>query len=129
MQAETHPHQRATLSSLLALAWPLIISRASQVVVGLSDAVLVADLGAASLAATATGATNAFTVMILPLGVTFIVASFASQLYGRGDVAGARRYAWYGLTIAAATQVLCLLAVQGLGAVLALGPSPTTCAR
>jgi MATE family multidrug resistance protein len=51
---------------------------------------------------------NAFTLLILPMGVTFIVSSFSAQLFGRGDVAGARRYGWYGLLVALGTQALCV---------------------
>jgi multidrug resistance protein, MATE family len=98
----------ATLKALLTLAWPIIISRSSQVVVGLSDALLVAHLGKAALAATATGAFNAFALLILPMGIVFIVSSYASQLYGKGDLVGARRYGFYGLWIAVAAQVISL---------------------
>ncbi len=94
----------ASLRTLLGLAWPIIISRASQTVVGLSDTLMVAHLGASALAATATGSMNAFTLLILPMGVTFIVSSFTSQLFGQGDLAGARRYGWYGVFVALATQ-------------------------
>jgi MATE family multidrug resistance protein len=99
----------ATLGTLLKLAAPIIISRASQTVVGLSDALMVAHLGAASLASVATGGLNAYTVLILPMGITFIISSFSSQLFGKGDLAGARRYGWYGLLVALATLVLSLL--------------------
>lgn len=101
----------ATLGTLLSLAWPVIVSRSTQVVIGVSDAVMVSSLGASALAATTAGGLNTFAFMILPMGVTFIVASFASQLFGKGDLAGARRYGHYGLLIAAATQVLGMLGV------------------
>jgi len=114
--------QRPTLPLLLSLAWPIVLSRMSQTVIGLSDAVLVAHLGASALAATATGAMNTFTVMILPMGLMFMVSSFASQLHGRGDEAGARRYAWYGLLVAALTQLACLVMVPLLPKALALLP-------
>ncbi|MFN0064119.1 MAG: MATE family efflux transporter [Myxococcaceae bacterium] len=100
-----------TVRTLLALAWPIIVSRSTQVVIGLADALMVAHLGEASLAATSTGAFNTFLVLILPMGIVFIVSSFASQLFGGGDRAGARRYGVYGLGVAALTQVLCLLAL------------------
>lgn len=100
----------ATIGSLLGLAFPIVISRAAQTVDGFADALMVAHLGATALAATATGGLNTFTVMILPMGITFIVSSFSSQLFGRGDLVGARRYGWYGLVIAAVTMVLCLIA-------------------
>jgi Na+-driven multidrug efflux pump len=50
----------------------VIISRASQEVVGLSDAVMIAHLGGTPLAATTTGAMNAFTLFIFPMGVVFV---------------------------------------------------------
>jgi MATE family multidrug resistance protein len=93
------------LKSLLGLAWPVIISRASQVVVGLSDAVMVAHLGETALAATTTGAMNAFTLFIFPMGVVFIVSSYSSQLFGKGDAGGAVRYGVYGLLVALLTQI------------------------
>lgn len=98
----------ASLRRLLALAWPIIVSRSSQVVVGVSDAVMVAGLGEAALAATTTGALNTFNLLILPMGVVFIVSSFSSQLAGKGDARGARRYGWYGLAVALAAQAACL---------------------
>lgn len=100
----------ATIGTLLGLAFPIVISRAAQTVVGFADALMVAHLGATALAATATGGLNTFTVMILPMGVTFIVSSFSSQLFGKGDVQGARRYGWYGLMVAGLTMLACFLA-------------------
>lgn len=114
--------QRATLTTLLRLAFPIVLSRASQTVVGLSDAIMVAHLGAAALAATSTGATNAFSLLILPMGITFIVSSFSSQLFGRGDAASARRYGWYGLIVAALTQVVCFASIPFFGPVISLLP-------
>lgn len=75
---------------------------------------MVAHLGAAALAATTTGATNAFALFIFPMGIVFIVASFSSQLFGRGDLAGARRYGWHGLAVALATQAAALLLVPAV---------------
>ena len=121
MQAPTHTPP-ATLRTLLALAGPIIISRSSQTVIGLSDALLVAHLGAAALASTATGALNSFCVLILPMGITFIVSSFASQLFGKGDLAGARRYGWYGLLVALGTFVFSLSALPFIEPALSLLP-------
>lgn len=116
------PPQPATLRTLLTLAGPIIISRSSQTIVGLSDALMVAHLGAAALASTATGSLNSYTVMILPMGITFIIASFSSQLFGKGDLAGARRYGWYGLLVALATFGLSILAQPLIDPVLSLFP-------
>jgi len=105
------PRLSPTLATLLTLALPVIISRSSQVVVGVCDALMVAKLGKAALAATTAGALNTFVVLILPMGISFIVSSFASQLYGKGDLAGARRYGVYGLGLAIATEGMCLIGI------------------
>jgi multidrug resistance protein, MATE family len=109
---------RPTIAQLLNLAWPLIISRSAQVVVGFTDAVFVGRLGADALAATTVGATNTFNVLILPMGVAFIVQSFAAQLKGSGDLAGARRYGFYGLGIAVLAGLACALTIPFVGALL-----------
>lgn len=102
---------RARLRTLLSLAWPVVVSRSSQVVVGIADAVMVAHLGAAALAATTTGAMNTFAFFILPMGITFVVSSFSSQLFGMGDLAGARRYGWHGLAVAVMAEAVALAAL------------------
>jgi MATE family multidrug resistance protein len=95
------PPAAAGLRSLLTLAWPIILARATQSVIGFTDALLVAPLGEEALAATTTGGLNSFAFIILPMGTAFIVQSFVAQLRGRGDFVGARRYAVYGLALAA----------------------------
>ncbi len=102
---------RPRLLQLLALAWPIVISRSAQVVVGVTDAIMVAPLGEDALAATTTGALNSFTFMALQIGTVFIVGSFVSQLSGRGDHGGARRFGMYGLVIALGAQLIALAAL------------------
>lgn len=106
--------------TLLSLAWPIVLARATQSVVGFSDALMVAPLGEAELAAVTTGALNTFCITILPMGTVFILQSFASQLRGRGDLGAVRRYAWYGLAIALATGFASVAAIPALPAVLGL---------
>src|SRR5262245_57384523 len=106
----TSPSHPPSLKQLLGLAWPIVVTRSSQVVVGFTDAAMVASLGTSSLAAATAGAVNLFNLLILPMGVVFIVSSFSSQLYGSGDFAGARRYGGYGLIVAAMAQLLCMVA-------------------
>src|SRR5687768_12476102 len=113
---------RPTLRDLLLLAWPVVISRATQTIVGLADALMVAHLGDDALAATTTGATNTFLILILPMGTVFIVQSFASQLFGKGDITGARRYAVYALLIAVVTQVVALASLPLISPLLSLFP-------
>jgi multidrug resistance protein, MATE family len=102
---------KPTLHQLLTLALPVVISRAAQVVVGFTDAAMVAELGETALAATTTGATNSFNILILPMGVAFIVQAFAAQYTGKGDAVSARRCGWYGVGIAAIAQVMALVSL------------------
>jgi MATE family multidrug resistance protein len=101
--------RHSSVRTLLTLAWPVVLARSSQAVVGVGDAAMSARLSEESLAAVTTGALNTYSFMILPMGLVFIVQSFSSQLFGRGDLVAARRYAWYGLIVAAATMVLSIL--------------------
>ena len=89
-----------TLIALLSLAWPLVLSRSAQAVIGFSDALMTAPLGSDALAAATTGSLNVMSLLFLPMGVVFIVQSFAAQLGSKDDLAGARRYGWYGLIVA-----------------------------
>ena len=110
---------RASLITLLSLAWPVILARATQSVIGFCDALMVAPLGDTALAAATTGAMNTFTVGMLPFGICLILQSFAAQLKGRGDLVAARRYAWYGLILALVAGLLAVIATpfidEGLG--------------
>lgn len=106
------------MKRLLTLAWPIVVSRSTQVVVGLADALMVSHLGESALAATTTGSLNAVAALIFPMGIVFIVSSFSSQLWGRGDLAAARRYGWYGLIIAGLAFLLVLAGLPLLPRVL-----------
>ncbi len=107
-----------SVAALWKVAWPIMVSRMSQAVVGLCDTNMVSGLGASALAATATGAMNSFAVIIFPLAMVFLVSSFSSQLYGQGDAIGARRYGWYGLFLGLLSQVICLVATLAVPYVL-----------
>lgn len=111
---DANPTQAPPLRTLLTLAWPIVVSRSTQVVVGLSDALMVAHLGEDALAATTAGSMNTFSALIFPMGIVFIVSSFASQLTGRGDRVGARRYGWYGLVVGLAAGVLGIAAIPAV---------------
>jgi MATE family multidrug resistance protein len=99
-----HAPQAATsadrLRTLIKLAWPIVLARATQSVIGFADAVMVAPLGEDAMAAAITGNLNAFSLIILPMGTAFIVQSFTAQLRGRGELEAAPRYATYGLALA-----------------------------
>jgi len=109
------PNERSPMATLLRLAWPIVLSRATQAVVGFSDAFLVAPLGEAPLAAVTTGAMDVLCLLMLPLGTMFIIQSFAAQLRGRGDLVAVGRYAHYGLFLSAAAGMIGLLVVPLIG--------------
>jgi MATE family multidrug resistance protein len=104
--------------ALLRLAWPVVVARSSQAVIGFSDALMAAPLGEAPLAAVTTGSMNTFTTIILPMGVVFIAQSFAAQLLGKGRVDVAVRYAWYALLLAGVALVFALASVPFIGDIL-----------
>jgi MATE family multidrug resistance protein len=98
--------ERYGYAALARLAWPVVLSRSAQAVVGFSDALMTASLGEDALAATTAGSMNVMSLAILPIGTAYIVQSFASQLSGKGDLPGARRYGWYGILLALLAGVL-----------------------
>src|SRR5262245_42157657 len=116
---------RAPLRTLLALAMPMVLARASQSVITFADAIQVKHLGKGAIAATATGGLNVLGFMILAMGTVFIVQSFVSQLAGRGDRAQAPRFAWYGVAIAVIAGAVALALVPTIRPALGLtGFSP-----
>ena len=114
--------ERRRLQLLLALAWPVVVARSSQSVIGFCDALMISPLGEDALAATTTGAINAFAIIILPMGMGFIVQSFAAQFQGKGDLLGARRYAWYGLALAVIFMALAIASIPLIGPILGIFP-------
>ncbi|MGB1016676.1 MAG: MATE family efflux transporter, partial [Nannocystaceae bacterium] len=109
-----------SLRALLTLAWPVVVARSTQAVIGFCDALMTAPLGEAAMAAVTTGSMNAFSLIILPMGVVYIVQSMASQFKGKGDHAAARRYAYYGLLMTVVTGVLAVMATGLVAPVLGL---------
>jgi multidrug resistance protein, MATE family len=111
MAALQQPADKPSLGSLLGLAWPIVLMRATQAVIGFTDALLAAPLGEDALAAVTTGALNCFAFIMLPMGTVFILQSFAAQLRGRGELARLPRFAWYGLLVAACFGLLALASI------------------
>lgn len=108
---EGQPSTETQLRRLLALSWPVVIARATQSVIGFSDALFVAPLGVESLAAVTTGAFNTFAWIILPMGTSFILQSFTAQLRGKGELGAVRRFGWYGLALALAAGLSAACAI------------------
>jgi len=106
------------LSTLLALALPMVLARASQSVITFADAIQVKDLGPGAIAATATGGLNVMMFVLMPMGIVFIVQSFVAQLTGRGDRDETRRFAWYGLAVALVAGLVAAAAIPAVGPIL-----------
>jgi MATE family multidrug resistance protein len=102
---------RSRLSTLLALAFPMVLARITQSVITFADAMQVEHLGSGALAATATGGLNVAGFVILPQGIVFIVQSFVAQLQGSGQRAETPRFAIYGLMLAVAAGLAGLAAI------------------
>jgi len=111
---------RSRLVTLLALALPMVLARASQSVITFADALQVKELGPGAIAATATGGLNTMTFVFLPMGLAFIVQSFVAQLVGRGDHDQTRRFAWYGLGFAVIAGIVAALAIPFVAPALGL---------
>ena len=127
MQAASSPSASVPFgfTQLITLAWPVILARATQSVIGFCDALMVAPLGEEPLAAVTTGALNTFAFIILPMGTVFIVQSFAAQLRGRGELGSVKRYAFYALILALGAALLALIAIPFIPGLLAtLGYAP-----
>lgn len=96
---------------IITLAWPIILARSTQAVMGFWDALMVGPLGGDALAASGTAGMNSFALMILPMGTVFIVQSFVAQLVGKQRLEETHRYGWYGLMIAAVAGVVSVIAL------------------
>jgi MATE family multidrug resistance protein len=114
--------KQSRLRQLLLLAWPVIVARSAQAVIGFADTLMTSPLGEEAIAATTSGAMNVFAVAILPMGCVFIVQSFASQLHAKRDHAAMWRYAHYALLRALLAGGLGVLAMPFVGSLLALLP-------
>jgi MATE family multidrug resistance protein len=111
---------KADLRSLLALAGPMVLARATQSVITFADAIQVEHLGSGALAATATGGLNVLGVIILAMGTVFIVQSFVAQLVGAGQRDATPRFASYGLLLALVAGVLALALIPTIDPLLGL---------
>lgn len=120
MAQEHQAEPKSALRLLLTLAWPVVLARATQSVIGFCDALMVAPLGEEALAAATTGGMNAYGFIIFPMGTAFIIQSFASQLRGRGDLQAIPRYAYYGLLLAVVSGLFAVACIPFLPRVIAL---------
>lgn len=96
-------HARA----LLALGLPLIGSHLAQMLLHVSDTVMLGWYGVAELAAVVIGSSAFFIVFILGAGFAQAVMPMVAQAVGRGDETQVRRDARMGLWLSIAFGVMC----------------------
>ncbi|HEX7838470.1 MAG TPA: MATE family efflux transporter [Kofleriaceae bacterium] len=108
------------LSRLLPLAIPLALGKSTEAVRAFVDALVVAPLGHAPLAAVTTGAADLYILIVLLTGIVTIIETYAAQTAGTGDLAATQRYGWYGIVIALASTLLTLALTPATPALVSL---------
>jgi MATE family multidrug resistance protein len=106
----------AELRATLALAAPLAAANLAQMAMGVTDTVMVGQLGAMPLAAAGLGAMLYFTGGVMLQGILSAVAPLAAHALGSGDRDAAGRIAGAGLMLAV------LLALPLIAVVTSLAP-------
>lgn len=100
----------------LALAVPIIISQLSQMLIGITDSVMIGHVGTVALAASSFGG-NVFGVFyILGIGLIAPVAIFVAHARGAGRPGEAGEYLRHGLVLALGFGVVETLILGGLAA-------------
>lgn len=118
----TFPTRRSLLTEgrgTLLLAFPLIFGQVSQMLVGLSDTLMIARLGVVPLAASTFANTILYLPLMLGIGMTMAVSIRVSQARGANDMQMAREALRNGLLIALIvgllTVALALVVIPFLG--------------
>lgn len=100
----------------LALAVPIIVGQVSQMLMGITDSVMIGRTGTVPLAASAFGG-NVFGVFyVVGIGLMIPVAIFVSRARGAGRPEECGEYLRHGLALAAGFGVLETLVMAALGA-------------
>ncbi|HET7461842.1 MAG TPA: MATE family efflux transporter [Longimicrobium sp.] len=111
--------------SLLRLAGPIIVGQLGGVAMNTTDVIMVAPLGAQSLAAAGLGSGVHFSLLVIISGMLMGMTPLVSQAWGAGDRAECRRVAVQGLWLALVLSVpVTLVSLAGGTVALALGQEP-----
>jgi len=106
------------LSSLLRLAWPIVVSMLSYSVMTLVDTLFVARLGTAALSGVGLGGTFAFILICFPIGVLGAVKILSSQAVGAGQRHSVQAFMGAGLVWALGLGAMAIAAGMGISALL-----------
>jgi len=111
--------------ALLRLAGPIIVSQLGGVAMNTTDVIMVAPLGAKSLAAAGLGSGVHMALLVSMSGMLMGMTPLVSQAWGAGDRAECRRLAVQGLWLAVLLSVpITLVSLWGRHLALALGQEP-----
>lgn len=111
--------------ALLRLAGPIIVGQLGGVAMNTTDVIMVAPLGAESLAAAGLGSGLHFSLLVTLSGMLMGMTPLVSQAWGAGDRAECRRVAVQGLWLALVLAVpITLVSLAGGALALALGQEP-----
>lgn len=98
----------------LVLAYPIMISQASHILIGLSDTFFVGHMGAGPLAGVALGNVLFYIVMCAALGVTFALTPMVAKADGEGDAQKAASYFYNALYLFPFLGIACLIVGYGI---------------
>jgi MATE family multidrug resistance protein len=111
--------QRALVTELFDLAWPIAAAMFGETLLGLVDTKLVGGLGPAALGGVGVATTFAFLGYAVVFGLLRAVKVATSHAVGRGEPQQGLRFAEAGLLIGAAFGVLVWLLARDVGPLLA----------
>jgi multidrug resistance protein, MATE family len=95
-----HRPTRADVVALSRLAGPLVLIQVGTMLMGVVDTIMVGQLSASALAATALGNLYFFSISIFGMGVLFALDPIVAQALGAGDELAVRRGLQRGLVLA-----------------------------
>ncbi len=120
---------RDHLTRTLVLGLPLVGSQVAQLLIGLTDTLMLGRYSISALAAITLASSYFFTLFILGAGFAGAVMPMAAQAIGRGDEVRVRRIARMGLWLSALTGLALLpVMVWSEAVLLALGQRPEVAA-
>lgn len=98
----------------LALAFPIIVGQVSQMLMGVTDSVMIGRLGTVPLAASAFAGGVFSVFFVIGIGLLLPVAVFASREHGAGDDAAGAVWLKHGVLLSALASVAGIALMLGL---------------
>ncbi len=108
----------------LALAGPIIVGQVSQMLMSVTDSVMIGRVGKESLAASAFAGSIWGLFFIIGIGLTIPVTIMVSQAHGKGDPLAVRSWMRHGVTLGLAAGIAGAVLMLGVGTQLHLFGQP-----